>query len=110
MTIGKQRVRQWAGLILLAVLAGPPWTAAEDLQKTQKKELESAAKALIGEAKSLEGSGKLVEARLKYAESLGYIELNDATQAVDRLNKELLNQAKSAIQTAKKHLRRRKVS
>ena len=87
----------------MAVLARHHWVVAEDLQKTQKKELESAAKALIGEAKSLESSGKLVEARLKYAESLGYIELNDATQAVDRLNKELLNQAKSAIQTAKKH-------
>ena len=93
---------QWAGLILLAVLARPAWVVADDLQKTQKKELESAAKALIGEAKSLEGSGKLVEARLKYAESLGTSELNDAAQAVDRLNKELHNRAKSTIQTAKK--------
>ena len=99
----KRSVGQSAGLFLLAVLVHQPWVVAEDLQKTQKKELESSAKTLIGEAKSLESSGKLVEARLKYAESLGYIELNDATQAVDRLNKELLNQAKAAIQTAKKH-------
>jgi tetratricopeptide (TPR) repeat protein len=98
----ERRARQWAGLILLAVLARPPWVAADDLQKTQKKELEAAAKALIGEAKSLESSGKLVEARLKYAESLGTLELNDAVQAVDRLNKELHNRAKGAIQTAKK--------
>ncbi len=103
MTICMQRARQSAGLFLLAVLVHQPWAVADDLQKTQKKELESAAKALIGEAKSLESSGMLVEARLKYAESLGYIELNDATQAVDRLNKELLNQAKIAIQAAKKY-------
>ena len=102
MKFAERRMMQSAWLILLTVLPRPPRVLAEDLQKTQKKELEAAAKALIGEAKSLESSGKLVEARLKYAESLGHIELNDAVQAVDRLNKELHNQAKGAIQTAKK--------
>jgi tetratricopeptide (TPR) repeat protein len=102
MKTGVRRARPWVWLILLAVFGCAPLVAADDLQKAQKKELEAAAKALMAEAKSLEGSGKLVEARLKYAESLGYIDLSDATQGVERLNKELHNQAKSAVQKAQK--------
>ena len=80
----------------------PQLIAAEDLQKTQKKELESAAKALNQEAKSLEKSGKLVEARLKYAESLGYIEQKEASQAISRLDDTLKSDVKAAVAAAQK--------
>src|SRR5580704_8634158 len=89
--------------LLLAVLfVFPLRPAASDLQKTQKKELESAAKALNAEAKSLEKSGRLVEARLKYAESLGYIEEKEASQAISRLDDKLKNDVKTAIVSAQK--------
>jgi len=89
--------------LLLAVLfVFPLRPAASDLQKTQKKELESGAKALNAEAKSLEKSGRLVEARLKYAESLGYIEEKEASQAISRLDDRLKNDVKAAIVSAQK--------
>jgi hypothetical protein len=43
--------------------------AAENLEKAQKKQLEAQAKSIIVEAKSLEQSGLLAEARAKYTES-----------------------------------------
>ena len=96
------KAKQCASFFLLGILAFPLLTAADDLQKSQKKELEAAAKALNEEAKSLEKSGKLVEARLKYAESLGYIELNDASQAISRLDDTLKTNAKAAVAAAQK--------
>ena len=91
---------------LFAILIFVPFVgyplAADDLQKSQKKELESQAKALIEEAKTLEASGKLVEARLKYAESLGFLEVKDAGQGVQRLGDKLKNDVKSSIASAQK--------
>ena len=52
----------------LLVVALSCMLTAENLEKTQKKELEAQAKAAIAEAKSLEKSGHLVETRAKYAE------------------------------------------
>ncbi len=89
-------------LLLVVLFVFPLRPAASDLQKTQKKELESAAKALNAEAKSLEKSGRLVEARLKYAESLGYIEEKEASQAISRLDDKLKNDVKAAIVSAQK--------
>jgi len=89
-------------LLLAALFVLPLRPAASDLQKSQKKELESAAKGLNAEAKSLEKSGKLVEARLKYAESLGYIEEKEASQAISRLDDKLKNDVKAAIVSAQK--------
>jgi tetratricopeptide (TPR) repeat protein len=91
-----------ASLLFLIVFAFPLRPAASDLQKSQKKELESAAKALNAEAKSLEKSGRLVEARLKYAESLGYIEEKEASQAISRLDDQLKTNVRSAIASAQK--------
>src|SRR6202051_1416809 len=88
--------------LLLLQLTLPRLIAAEDLQKTQKKELESAAKALNQEAKSLEKSGKLVEARLKYAESLGYIEQKEASQAISRLDDRLKSDVKATVASVQK--------
>jgi tetratricopeptide (TPR) repeat protein len=91
-----------ASLLFLIVFAFPLRPAASDLQKSQKKELEAAAKALNEQAKSLEKSGKLVEARLKYAESLGYIEEKEASQAISRLDNKLKNDVKAAMASAQK--------
>ncbi len=102
MSIVIAKAKQCVSFFLLAILALPLLTAADDLQKSQKKELEAAAKALNEEGKSLEKSGKLVEARLKYAESLGYIELNDASQAVSRLDDTLKTSARAAVAAAQK--------
>jgi tetratricopeptide (TPR) repeat protein len=88
--------------LMVALFVLPLRPAASDLQKTQKKELESAAKALNAEAKSLEKSGKLVEARLKYAESLGYIEERESSQAISRLDDRLKTEVKAATASAQK--------
>lgn len=98
-------IRRTASLVLVLFMAFfllPLRPEANDLQKSQKKELESAAKALNDEGKSLERSGKLVEARLKYAESLGYIESKDALSSISRLDDKLKEQAKAAIAAAQK--------
>jgi hypothetical protein len=54
MSIVFAKAKQCASFFLFVILAPPPPTPADDLQKSQKKELEAAAKALNGEAKSLE--------------------------------------------------------
>lgn len=102
MSIVLAKAKQCVSFLLVAILVFPLPLAADDLQKSQKKELEAAAKALNDEAKSLEKSGKLVEARLKYAESLGYIELSDASQAISRLDDSLKTSAKAAVASAQK--------
>src|ERR1700726_3828362 len=102
MSVFRSRAIRQIPLLVVAFFFVPLRSAASDLQKTQKKELESAAKALNAEAKSLEKSGKLVEARLKYAESLGYIEEKDASQAISRLDDRLKNDVKAAIVSAQK--------
>ena len=53
------KTQKWTGTILLS-FALCYAAAAENIEKTQKKELEAQAKAIIGEAKSLEKSGELV--------------------------------------------------
>src|SRR5579862_4006063 len=96
------RQAKWAGLTLICALCSPMAVTANDLQKAQKRELEQASKRLIAEGKQLEKSGMLVEARLKYAESLGYIELKDAQKEVERIDRQLAGNAKGAIAAAHK--------
>lgn len=102
MNVLHQSAKRWALLAFLAILGFAWLTPADDLQKSQKKKLESAAKALNDEAKSLEKSGKLVEARLKYAESLRYVELKEASQAISRLDETLKGNTKAALASAQK--------
>ena len=75
---------------------------AENLEKTQKKELETQAKALISEAKALEKSGQLAEARSKYAESQSLIETGDATNAIKHLDDEIHKRVKDALNNSHK--------
>ena len=70
------------GILIFVLSCG---LAAENAEKAQKKELEAQAKAIIVEAKSLEKSGELVEARTKYTESQAMIETNDAADAIKHL-------------------------
>ncbi len=84
------------GLALCGVLA------ADNIEKAEKKELEKQAKALISEAKSLEKSGKLAEARDKYTESQSLIEIGEATDAIKRLDSEIKNRVKDALNESRK--------
>jgi tetratricopeptide (TPR) repeat protein len=82
--------------------------AAENLEKAQKKALESQAKMLIEEAKTLEKSGQLAEARAKCAESQAMIETNDAANAIKHLDEEIHKRAKDALNNARKLYEARK--
>src|SRR5580765_8468810 len=81
---------------------------AENLEKTQKKELESQAKAVIAEAKSLDNSGQLAEARIKYAESQAMNEMKDASEAIKRLDDEIHKRVKDALSQSRKLYEARK--
>src|SRR5689334_19398611 len=82
--------------------------AAENLEKAEKKELEKQAKALIAEAKNLEKSGQLAEAREKYAESQAMIETNDAANAIKHLDDEIHKRVKDAVNESRKLYESRK--
>ncbi len=89
--------------ILVAILLlswGP--LAAENLEKAQKKELEIQAREIIAEAKSMESSGQLAQAREKYAESQAMIEMKDSEAAIKRLDDEIHKQIKAALNQARK--------
>jgi tetratricopeptide (TPR) repeat protein len=75
---------------------------AENLEKTQKKQLETQAKAIIAEAKSLEKSGLLAEARTKYAESQAMIEVKEAAESIKRLDDEIHKQIKDTLNQSRK--------
>jgi len=71
--------------------------AAENLEKAQKKELETEVKAMTAEAQRLERSGQLAEARIKYAESQALIEVKDVTDALKRLDEQIHKRVKDAL-------------
>ena len=75
---------------------------AENLEKTQKKELESQAKAVIAEARSMEKSGELAQARTKYVESQAMIEVKDAEAAIKRIDEEIHKRIKDALSQSHK--------
>src|SRR5215471_4056164 len=79
-----------------------PEAGAENLEKAQKKELESQAKALIAEAKGLEKTGQLAEARAKYTESQALIEINEATDAIKHLDDEIHKRIKNQLNESRK--------
>jgi tetratricopeptide (TPR) repeat protein len=87
--------RKVLSLFLLFALGGG--LAAENLEKTQKKELEIRAKVIIAEAKKLEASGDLAEARTKYAESQAMLETKDAADAIKHLDEELRKRVKDRL-------------
>ena len=76
--------------------------AAENLEKTQKKELEAQVKTMTAEAQSLERAGQLAEARIKYAESQALIEVKDVTDALKHLDEEIQKRVKNALNDSRK--------
>src|SRR4051794_11891970 len=75
---------------------------AENLEKTQKKELEMQVKAMTAEAEALAKAGHLAEARVKYAESQSLIEVKDVTEAIKHLDEEIHKQVKDALSDSRK--------
>ena len=76
--------------------------SAENLEKTQKKELETQVKKITGEAQKLEKIGQLAEARIKYAESQALIEVKNVTDALKHLDEEIHNRVKDALGKSRK--------
>ncbi|MDP9338675.1 MAG: hypothetical protein M3P45_07395, partial [Acidobacteriota bacterium] len=93
--------------ILLALALCSP-LAADDLEKTQKKEFEAQVKIMTAEAQRLEKAGKLVEARGKYAESQALIEVKDVTEAIKHLDEEIHNRVKNSLGASRKFYEARK--
>jgi hypothetical protein len=81
----KGLMRTKAIFVALLVCSG---LAAENLEKTQKKELEAQVKTMTAEAEKLAKAGQLAEARAKYAESQALIEMKDVTEAIKHLDEE----------------------
>ena len=68
-----------------------PAVFADDQEKAQKKALEQQANELIKEAKDLEKSGQLLEARSRYAGSQAFWETKDAIQAIKHIDEVIHN-------------------
>ena len=81
-------------LLVLLVCSG---LVAENLEKTQKKELEAQVKTMTAEAEKLAKAGQLVEARAKYAESQALIEMKDVTEAIKHLDEEIHKRVKDIL-------------
>ena len=88
--------------IMLLVLVLSCGLTAENLEKTQKKEMEAQAKTMMAEAKSLEEAGQLAEARTRYAESQAMIETNAAADAIKHLDGEIHKRVKNALEQSRK--------
>jgi tetratricopeptide (TPR) repeat protein len=71
--------------------------SADNLEKTQKKELETQVKKITGEAQKLEKAGQLAEARMKYAESQALIEVKDVTDALKHLDEDIHKRVRDAL-------------
>jgi tetratricopeptide (TPR) repeat protein len=91
-----------ATILVATLLLSCGHLSADNLEKEQKKELETQARAIIAEAKSLETSGQLAQARAKYTESQAMIEMKDSEAAIKRLDDEIHKQIKVALNQARK--------
>ena len=76
--------------------------AAENLEKTQKKELEAQVKTMTAEAERLEKAGQLAAARTKYAESQALIEVKDVTEAIKHLDDQIHKRVKDQLNDSRK--------
>ncbi len=75
---------------------------ADNLEKTQKKQLEAQVKSMTGDAQKLEKAGQLAEARIKYAESQALIEVKDVTEALKHLDDAIQKRVKDALSKSHK--------
>jgi tetratricopeptide (TPR) repeat protein len=86
-------------LLILIVSSG---LSAENLEKTQKKELEAEVKTMTAEAEKLERAGQLADARTKYAESQALIEVKEVTEAIKRLDEQIKKRVKDQLNDSRK--------
>src|SRR3954451_25146108 len=86
-------------LLILILASG---VAAENLEKTQKKEMEAEVKMMTAEAEKLERAGQLADARIKYAESQALIEVKDVTDAIKRLDDQIHKRVKDQLNESHK--------
>ncbi len=93
---------------VVAVLLLSSALAADNLEKTQKKELEAQVKTMTAEAQRLEKAGELAEARAKYAESQALIEMKNVTDAIKHLDDEIHKRVKDALNESHKFYEARK--
>ncbi|MEO8049268.1 MAG: hypothetical protein ABI833_02535 [Acidobacteriota bacterium] len=93
--------------VLLVFLMGFGLTA-ENLEKTQKKALETQVKTITGEAQKLEKLGQLAEARAKYAASQALIEVKEVTDALKRVDEEIHKRVREALNQSRKLYEARK--
>lgn len=86
-------------ILLVLLLSWLPLRSlsAENLEKTQRKDMQAQAKAMMKEAAGLEKTGHLAEARAKYAESQSLIETNEAANAIKQLDQEIRNRVKDRL-------------
>src|ERR1700730_4200884 len=87
-------------ILLAFVFCSAP--AAEDLEKTQKKELEAQVRKMTAEAERLEKTGQLAGARTKYAESQALVEMKNVTEAIKHLDEEIHKRVKDALSESRK--------
>jgi tetratricopeptide (TPR) repeat protein len=85
---------RWATTLLLMFI---PLALADDKEKADKKALDQQAKQFVKEAKDLEKSGQLLEARTHYTNSQSFTETKDATEAIKRIDGEIRKQVKDAL-------------
>jgi tetratricopeptide (TPR) repeat protein len=88
-------------LIFFLLLVSPA-VFADDQEKAQKKALEQQADQLIKEAKDLEKSGQLLEARSRYAGSQAFWETKEAVQAIKHIDEVIHNRVKDALRQSHK--------
>ncbi len=86
---------KWTFLLLLV-----PTMFADDQEKAAKKALEQQAKTFVTEAKGLEKSGNLLEARTRYANSQSFTDSKEAAQAIKRIDGEIQKRVKAALHSA----------
>src|SRR2546423_7339545 len=87
---------------ILFVLVLCSAAAAENVEKAQKKELESQVKTITAEAQALVRAGQLAEARIKYAESQALIEMKDVTEALKHLDETIHKKVKDSLNESRK--------
>ena len=88
--------------LIFLVLSSAPVAFADDQEKAQKKVLEQQANELIKQAKDLEKSGQLLDARSRYISSQAFWETKDAIKAIKNIDEEIRDRVKDALRQAHK--------
>jgi Flp pilus assembly protein TadD len=77
-------------------------SSAANVEKQAGKQLQTRAKAMVKDAKALERSERLVEARKEYVQSEAVFETKDAVKGIKRVDDKLQQQVKMKLAEAQK--------